>query len=182
MIHESAQVASKNIGGGTRIWQFVVVLPKAILGENCNICSHCFIENEVEIGDYVTIKCGVQVWDGISIEDHVFIGPNVTFTNDLYPRSQQYLESFTKTKIKKGASVGANATILAGISIGQYAMIGAGSLVSKDIPDYTLWYGNPARLRGYVTEKGERLGLDLKSKCGKYQYVLDENGCPKRNS
>ncbi|BDS14667.1 acyltransferase [Aureispira anguillae] len=177
MIHETALVQSKQIGKGTNIWQFVVVLPKASIGENVNICSHCFIENDVTIGDNVTIKCGVQVWDGITIQDNVFIGPNVTFTNDLYPRSKQYAAEWTKTKIELGASIGANATIMAGITVGSFAMVGAGSVVTKDLPPYTLWYGNPAVHKGYVTETGEILDLQLFSKQKQAQYIM-VNGKP----
>lgn len=137
MIHKLADVQSKNIGNDTKIWQFCVVLPNATIGENCNICSHCFIENDVKIGNNVTIKCGVQIWDGIEIEDNVFIGPNVTFCNDKYPKSKQYPKEFSRTIIKKGASIGANATILPGIIIGENAMIGAGAIITKDIPAYT---------------------------------------------
>lgn len=137
MIHSLADVQSKNIGKNTNIWQFCVVLPNAVIGENCNICSHCFIENDVKIGNNVTIKCGVQVWDGITIEDNVFIGPNVTFTNDKYPKSKHYPQKFLVALIKKGASIGANATILPGITIGENAMIGAGAVVSKDVPPHT---------------------------------------------
>ncbi|HJF83122.1 acyltransferase [Helicobacter pullorum] len=140
MIHKLADVQSKNIGSGTRIWQFCVVLPSAIIGENCNICSHCFIENDVKIGNNVTIKCGVQIWDGIEIEDDVFIGPNVTFCNDKYPRSKQYPKEFSKTIIKKGASIGANATILPGITIGENAMIGAGAVVARNILANSKYY------------------------------------------
>ncbi|EAO7355152.1 N-acetyltransferase [Campylobacter coli] len=120
--------------------KYPLQLPNAVIGKNCNICSHCFIENNVKIGNNVTIKCGVQIWDGITIEDNVFIGPNVTFCNDKYPRSKQYPEEFSKTIIKKGASIGANATILPGITIGENAMIGAGAIVTKDIADNTVFY------------------------------------------
>ncbi|MEI9912647.1 MAG: acyltransferase [Bacteroidota bacterium] len=145
MIHPLSDVQSKQIGEHTQVWQYVVILPKAIIGNNCNINCHTFIENEVTIGNNVTIKSGVYVWDGISIEDDVFIGPNVTFVNDKYPKSKQYPESFQKTVVKKGASIGANATILGGLIIGENAMIGAGSVVTKDVPANTLWAGNPAR-------------------------------------
>ena len=145
MIHPLSDCQSKNIGKETNIWQYVVVLPNAQIGENCNICSHCFIENDVKIGNNVTVKCGVQLWDGIEIEDNVFIGPNVTFTNDKYPRSKQYPEKFLRTKICKGASIGANATICPGITIGEKAMVGAGSVITKDIPANALVKGNPAR-------------------------------------
>ncbi len=145
MIHPSADVQSYNIGIKTKIWQYVVILPGAKIGNNCNINAHCFIENDVIIGDNVTIKCGVYLWDGLRIEDDVFIGPNVTFTNDKYPRSKKYPESFDKTIIKKGASIGAGAVIVGGITIGENAMIGAGSVVTHNVPPNELWYGNPAR-------------------------------------
>lgn len=162
MIHETAIVhAPERIGKDTRIWQYVVILPGASIGSDCNICSHCFIENQVTIGNSVTIKSGVQLWDGITLEDEVFVGPNVSFTNDLYPRSKQPLEEWTQTHLQKGASVGANSTLLAGITIGQYALIGAGSVVTHDIPPHTLWYGNPARQRGYVTTDGTVLNHSL---------------------
>ncbi|MBC3882227.1 N-acetyltransferase [Undibacterium sp. LX40W] len=146
MIHPSSDVQSSQIGAGTRIWQFVVVLSGAKLGADCNICSHCLIENDVIVGDRVTVKSGVQLWDGIRIEDEVFIGPNVTFSNDRFPRSKQYPEAFLQTIVKTGASIGANATLLPGITIGRYAMIGAGSVVTKDVPDHALVVGNPARI------------------------------------
>ena len=145
MIHSLADVQTNSIGVGTDIWQFVVILGNARIGSDCNICSHCLIENNVIIGDRVTIKSGVQVWDGVVIESDVFIGPNVTFTNDCYPRSKQYIEKYPRTLIKSRASIGANATILPGITIGDNAMIGAGSVVTKDIPSEELWVGNPAR-------------------------------------
>ncbi|AJI57917.1 hexapeptide repeat of succinyl-transferase family protein [Francisella philomiragia] len=144
-IHKLSDVQSLNIGKDTKIWQFVVVLKNATIGENVNICSHCLIENDVVIGDNVTIKSGVQIWDGITLEDNVFIGPNVTFTNDRMPRSKQYPTEWPKTTIKKGASIGANSTILPGIIIGENAMIGAGSVVTKNIPANEVWIGNPAR-------------------------------------
>lgn len=146
MIHPSSDVQSTQIGAGTRIWQFVIVLPGAKLGADCNICSHCLIENDVIVGDRVTVKSGVQLWDGIRIEDEVFIGPNVTFSNDRFPRSKQYPEAFLQTVVKTGASIGANATLLPGITIGRNAMIGAGSVVTKDVPDHALVVGNPARI------------------------------------
>jgi acetyltransferase-like isoleucine patch superfamily enzyme len=147
-IHQSADVKSVKIGETSKIWQFCVVLEGASIGENCNICSHVFIENNVVIGNNVTIKNGVQIWDGIEIEDDVFIGPNVTFTNDKYPRSKHYPEHFLKTTVKKGASIGANATILPGITIGARAMIAAGAVVVKDVPEETLVAGNPAKKLG----------------------------------
>jgi acetyltransferase-like isoleucine patch superfamily enzyme len=144
MIHKLSDVQSPRIGANTNIWQFCVVLPNAEIGDNCNICSHCFIENDVKIGNNVTVKCGVYLWDGIEIDDDVFIGPNVTFTNDKYPRSKKYPEEYLKTKIKMGASLGANSTILGGITIGEKAMVGAGSVITKDVPAGELWRGNPA--------------------------------------
>lgn len=145
MIHPTSDVKSTNIGENTNIWQFCVVFPQAKIGSNCNICAQVLIENEVEIGNNVTIKSGFQVWDGITIEDDVFIGPNATFTNDLFPRSKNPDWKLAKTVIKRGASIGANATILAGVTIGENAMIGAGSVVTKDVPANSVWYGNPAR-------------------------------------
>ena len=149
--HPSAIVETENIGSGTRVWAFVHILPGAQIGTDCNLCDHVFIENDVVVGDRVTIKSGVQLWDGVRIEDDVFIGPNVTFTNDPFPRSKQYLEKYSKTLIQKGASIGANATILPGITVGQNAMVGAGSVVTKDVPAGAYVSGNPARnLSGYV--------------------------------
>lgn len=143
-IHSLSDVQSEQIGNDTRIWQFCVVLKNAVIGENCNICTQCFIENDVKIGDNVTIKNGVYLWDGITIEDDVQIGPNVTFTNDKYPRAKQPFD-LQRTLIKKNASIGAASVILGGVIIGENAMIGAGSLVTKNIPDNELWYGNPAK-------------------------------------
>lgn len=151
--HPQAIVESKNIGKGTRLWAFSHVLPGAVIGSDCNICDHTFIENDVVLGNRVTIKCGVQVWDGVTLEDDVFVGPNVTFTNDPMPRSKQY-PVFSKTVVRKGASLGANATILPGLTIGINAMIGAGSVVTRDVPPNAIVVGNPARISGYAsTEK-----------------------------
>ena len=133
MIHTLSDVQSKKIGDGTNIWQFCVVLPDAVIGNNCNICSHCFIENDVKIGNNVTVKCGVQLWDGITLEDDVFVGPNVTFCNDKYPKSRNKNFKLEKTTVKKGASIGANATILPGVTIGENALIGAGAIITKDV-------------------------------------------------
>lgn len=144
MIHSLADCQAR-VPESTRIWQFCVVLSQAKIGENCNVCSHCFIENDVEIGNNVTVKCGVQLWDGLRVEDDVFIGANVSFTNDRYPRSKQYPVAFEKTIIRKGASIGAGSVVLCGIEIGEKAMIGAGSVVTKDVPAGELWVGNPAR-------------------------------------
>ena len=129
----------------SNIWQFCVVLPQAKIGHHCNVCSHCFIENDVVIGDNVTVKCGVQLWDGITIENDVFIGSNVTFTNDRYPRSKNENWQLEKTVVRRGASIGAGSVVLCGIEIGENAMIGAGSVVTKNVPEGELWLGNPAR-------------------------------------
>jgi len=145
-IHPNSDVQSKQIGEGTRVWQYVVVLPGAVIGRDCNICSHCFIENKVIVGDRVTVKCGVQLWDGITLEDDVIVGPNATFTNDLYPRSGNRNYVMVQTVVRKGASIGANATILPGVTIGPGAMVGAGSVVTKDVPAGVTVTGNPAKV------------------------------------
>ena len=143
--HPLSEVQSSLIGENTKIWQYCVILKEAKIGKNCNICSHVFIENQVIIGNDVTVKSGVQIWDGILIEDEVFIGPNVTFTNDPFPRSKSFLKEYPKTVIKKGSSIGAGAIILPGITIGEKAMIGAGSVVTKNVSDGTTVIGNPAK-------------------------------------
>lgn len=150
MIHPNAIVETDQIGAGSRIWAFAHILPGAVIGTDANVCDNVFIENRVTIGNRVTIKCGVQIWDGIIIEDDVFIGPNATFTNDLFPRSKQYPDEYLKTHIKRGASIGANATILAGLTIGVNAMVGAGAVVTRDVPPNAIVVGNPARIKGYV--------------------------------
>lgn len=144
-IHPLSDVQSKNIGQRTRVWQYVVVLPGATIGEDCNICAHVLIEGDVVVGDRVTVKSGVQLWDGVRLEDDVFVGPNATFTNDLRPRSRQRPEKFPLTRVCKGASIGANATLLPGITIGEGAMVGAGAVVVRDVPPGTTVVGNPAR-------------------------------------
>lgn len=145
-IHKTADIGNSVIGIGTNVWQFVVIADGVRVGENCNICSHVFIESGATIGNNVTIKNGVQLWDGIEIEDNVFIGPNVTFSNDKYPRSKKYPPEFIKTVVEFGASIGANATILPGVRIGRNSMIGAGSVVTKDIPEGVIVIGNPAKV------------------------------------
>jgi UDP-2-acetamido-3-amino-2,3-dideoxy-glucuronate N-acetyltransferase len=145
-VHPLADVQSADIGPGTRIWQFCVVLPGARIGSGCNICSHCFIENDVVIGNDVTVKNGVQLWDGLRIEDGVFIGSNATFTNDLHPRSKVRPERFLTTWIRKGASIGANATILPGLTLGENAVVGAGAVVTRSVPANTVVAGQPARI------------------------------------
>jgi acetyltransferase-like isoleucine patch superfamily enzyme len=154
--HPSALVESSKIGKDTRIWAFVHILHDVYVGSNCNICDHCFIENSVKIGNNVTIKSGVHIWKGVVIEDDVFVGPNTAFTNDIRPRSKHFVNAIP-TLIKKGASLGAGTTVLAGITIGEYAMTGIGSVVTRDIPAYALFYGNPARFRGWIDEMGNKL-------------------------
>lgn len=145
-IHKLACVETQSIGRGTRIWAFAHILPRAIIGEDVNICDHTFIENDVIVGNRVTIKCGVYLWDGVRLEDDVFVGQNAAFTNDPFPRSRQYLDKFPQTIVKQGASIGANATILPGLIIGKNAMVGAGAVVTKNVPDNAVVVGNPARI------------------------------------
>lgn len=149
-IHPSSDVQSKEIGEGTRVWQYCVIFPDAKIGKNCNICAQVLIEGDVVVGDNVTIKSGVQLWDGVRIEDGVFIGPNVTFTNDPFPRSKKYPENFLETVVGARASIGANATILPGIQIGSEAMIGAGAVVTKNVPPHAIVKGNPGVITGYI--------------------------------
>jgi UDP-2-acetamido-3-amino-2,3-dideoxy-glucuronate N-acetyltransferase len=160
-IHPLADVQSKKIGEGTTIWQFSVILSEARLGKNCNINALTLIENDVVIGNNVTIKSGVQIWDGLRIGSNVFIGPNTTFTNDFSPRSKKKPIMFLQTTIADGASIGANATIIGGLVIGSYAMIGAGSVVTKNIGNQELWYGNPAMHKGYVCKCGKQCNAKL---------------------
>jgi acetyltransferase-like isoleucine patch superfamily enzyme len=145
MIHPLSDCQNKNIPDSTNIWQYCVVLSGAKIGENCNICSHCYIENNVKIGNNCTIKCGVQIWDGIELEDNVMIGSNVTFTNDMYPRSKNKDWTLLNTKVCKGATIGAGAVILPGLTIGEGAFVAAGSVVTKNVPAGELWVGTPAR-------------------------------------
>ena len=153
--HQTALVESPHVGEGTRVWAFAHILPGARIGRDCNICDHTFIENDVTVGDRVTIKCGVQLWDGIRVEDDVFIGPNATFTNDRFPRSKQHLAEYPPTVIQRGASIGANATVAPGIVIGEMAMVGAGAVVTHNAPPYSKLAGNPARILGYVDAQQE---------------------------
>lgn len=148
-VHAAAICESKSLGPRTRVWAFAHILPGAQIGADCNICDHVFVENNVVIGDRVTVKSGVQLWDGVNLEDDVFVGPNATFTNDKYPHSRQWLDDYPVTLVRHGASIGANATILPGIEIGQDAMVGAGAVVTENVPPNAVVYGNPARIHGY---------------------------------
>ena len=148
-----SEVFSSNIGDRTKIWQFSVILEGAQIGSDCNICSHVFVENKVTIGDNVTIKAGVQIWDGVSIEDNVFVGPNVSFSNDKRPRSKHFLDQSENTTLKHGCSIGSNATILPGITVGEFAIVGAGAVVTKDVCPYSIVVGNPARITSFITNE-----------------------------
>ena len=162
-IHERAICETARIGPGTRVWAFAHILPGAEIGSDCNICDGVFVENDVVVGDRVTIKSGVQLWDGVRLEDDVFVGPNATFTNDLFPRSKQYPSAFASTVVRAGASIGANATILPGVSIGALAMVGAGAVVTRSVPPRAVVVGNPARIVGYVDTRGRDDSLPVGS-------------------
>lgn len=182
MIHPLADVQSTQIGENTLVWQFAIILGGAKIGNNCNINCHTFIENDVVVGNNVTVKSGIYLWDGIRIEDNVFLGPNVVFTNDIYPRSKQRV-TFKKTTICEGASIGANSTILGGIRIGKYALTGIASVITRDVPDHALVYGSPAKVRGWVDDKGRK----IKEEGGKYisqdgqEYIMTESGLSKKS-
>jgi len=148
--HPNAIVETPSIGKDTRVWAFAHILPGARIGRDCNVCDHVFVENDVVVGDRVTIKCGVQLWDGVTLEDDVFVGPNATFTNDLFPRSRKRPDKFVPTLVRRGASIGANATILCGLTIGEDAMVAAGAVVTLDVPPGAIVAGNPAHIKGYV--------------------------------
>lgn len=148
--HPSGICETDKVGAGTRIWAFAHVLPGAQVGSHCNICDHVFIENDVTVGDRVTIKCGVAVWDGVRIEDDVFVGPAVTFANEAFPRSNAHPAAFLETTVRRGASLGAGCTVLPGVTVGVEAMVGAGSVVTHDVPSFAIVAGNPARIVGYV--------------------------------
>jgi acetyltransferase-like isoleucine patch superfamily enzyme/dTDP-4-dehydrorhamnose 3,5-epimerase-like enzyme len=161
-LHPQSLCESEAVGDGTRVWAFAHVLPGAVIGRDCNVCDSVFIENDVVVGDRVTIKCGVQLWDGVRLEDDVFVGPNATFTNDPFPRSKRYPVEFPTTVVRRGASIGANATILPGLTIGRDALVGAGSVVTRDVPDRAVVVGNPARVTGYTdtTDFAESTGRE----------------------
>ena len=173
-LHQHADVKSSDIGSGTRIWQFSVIIDGAKIGDDCNICAHVLIEGDVVIGNRVTIKSGVQLWDGISVADDVFIGPNATFANDDFPRSKQKPEQFLTTKLNTGCSIGANATILPGIEIGAHAMIGAGAVVTRSVPANAIVVGNPARIVGYVNaDQPVAIAADIKENKGVVKTAVE---------
>jgi UDP-2-acetamido-3-amino-2,3-dideoxy-glucuronate N-acetyltransferase len=159
-VHPNALVESDNIGAKTRIWAFAHILKNVVIGEDCNLCDYVFVESGVSIGNRVTVKNGISLWEGISIEDDVFLGPNAVFTNDMFPRSKRHSGGLLKTKLNKGASVGANATILCGITLGKYCLIGAGAVVTKSVPDFALVTGNPARFKYWISKTGDKLVFD----------------------
>ncbi len=178
-VHPNALVESDDIGAKTRIWAFAHVLKNVVIGEDCNLCDYVFVESGVTIGNRVTIKNGISLWEGLEVEDDVFLGPNAVFTNDLFPRSKRHTGNFFKTLLQKGASVGANATILCGITLGKYSLIGAGSVVTKSVPDFALVTGNPAKFRYWVSKTGEKLIFNsenyaVDSEGNKYQFIPDE--------
>jgi len=173
IINKLAEVHTNKIGDDTLIWQFAIILEGAIIGKNCNINCHTFIENDVIIGDNVTIKSGVYLWDGIEIKDNVFVGPNVTFTNNKYPKSKIYPSKLKKTTIENNASIGAGAIILGGLNIGAFSLIGAGSVVTKDVKPYSLVVGNPAKFIAYIDEDANKLawnGTEYESINGKKYF------------
>ncbi len=159
-IHPTALVATKAIGDGTRIWAFVNILAGATIGSDCNICDRCFIENDVVLGDRVTVKCGVSLYDALTLEDDVFVGPDVTFANDPRPRSGAHLSEHPRTRVRRGASLGAGAILLPGVTVGRHAMVGAGALVTREVPDFALVYGSPAAVHGHVSRCGRTLRFE----------------------
>jgi UDP-2-acetamido-3-amino-2,3-dideoxy-glucuronate N-acetyltransferase len=175
--HSTAQVASSQIGDGTRIWAFVNILAGATIGRDCNICDRCFVENDVVVGDRVTVKCGVSLWDGVRLEDDVFVGPDVSFSNDPRPRSGVHLAEHPRTTVRTGASLGSGAVLLAGITVGSWAMVGAGSVVTRDVEDYALVYGNPARPHGSVCRCARTLLFDRdRARCCGRVFLRDAAG------
>jgi UDP-2-acetamido-3-amino-2,3-dideoxy-glucuronate N-acetyltransferase len=176
-VHPSSDVQSKQIGKGTKIWQYVVIMPGAIIGENCNINAHCLIEDDAKIGDYTTLKSGIYIWKGVQIGRNVFVGPNVTFVNDTRPRNKKYI-IHPITRIEDDVSIGANTCVGAGITIGKGAMSGMGAVLTKDVPPYSLVYGNPATVKGWIDENGEAMTLISQGKFRKKDgsfVQLDEN-------
>lgn len=182
--HPDSIVESLQIGKGTKIWAFSHVQSTSVIGENCNIGEGCFIENGVKIGNNVVVKNNISIWEGVIIEDDVFLGPNVVLTNDLFPRAKIFHSSPGKILIKKGASIGANTTIVCGITIGKYAMIGAGAVVTKNVPAYALFYGNPARFVSWICKCTNKLDFDDETVCGcgqKYKKIDNNSIKPIKN-
>jgi len=183
--HPNSLVESENIGANTRIWAFVSVQKNVIIGEDCNLGNGVYVENGVVIGNRVTIKNGISLWEGLRIEDDVFLGPHAVFTNDMFPRSKMVLGNFLSTEIKKGASVGANSTILCGITLGRYCLTGAGSVVTKSVPDFAVVAGNPARFKYWISKNGEKLAFNkdgIAKDSLKNQYKLIENEDTTKNT
>lgn len=165
------------IGARTRVWAWAHVLPGAVVGADCNLCDRTFVETGVVLGDRVTVKCGVSLWDGVTAEDDVFIGPDATFTNDLTPRSGQYLSEYPRTRLAQGCSIGANATVLAGVKVGRYAMVGAAAVVTRDVPEFALVVGSPARVVGWIAHDGRKLAVEEggeEVRHGEYVYRLTD--------
>lgn len=176
-VHPAALCESDDVGPRTRVWAFAHVMAGAVVGEDCNVCDHAFIESGARLGDRVTVKNNVLVWDRVTVEDEVFLGPNVVFTNDLNPRVafRKTPDAFTPTLVRRGASIGANATIVCGVTIGEQSMVGAGSVVTRDVPPHALVAGNPARRIGWVCACGERLGEALTCTCGRAYTISEED-------
>ncbi|MEA2509595.1 MAG: UDP-2-acetamido-3-amino-2,3-dideoxy-glucuronate N-acetyltransferase [Actinomycetota bacterium] len=177
-IHPQALCESNSIGAGTRVWAFSHVMQGAAVGERCNICDHAFIESGAVVGDGVTVKNNVLLWDGVTIEDDVFLGPNVVFTNDPNPRAaiKKQTGELAKTLVRRGATVGANSTVVCGIVIGEHSFIGAGSVVTSDVASFALSYGNPARRHGWICICGLRLDVTLRCSCGRtYRETAEAN-------
>lgn len=179
MVHENAIVEKgASIGKRTRVWAFAHILSGAKIGDDCNICDHTFIEGKVVVGDRVTLKCGVYLWDGINIEDDVFVGPGAVFTNDRKPRSRKYPSDYLKTHLREGCSIGANSTVLAGLTIGCWSMVGAGSVVTRSVPDFGVVWGNPARFQYWICRCAETLKFDASDvatcQCGA-RYRVDSD-------